>query len=133
MNLGIVVSETYWETVTSRMLDLACKTAQENGATVIRVIKVPGSFDIPLAVKKLLKDKNIEGVVTLGAVVKGDTNHDEVIMHVVAPALVQLSLEFEKPVVLGINGPGMTLNQAMDRVSRAAQVTKACIDLIRGK
>lgn len=131
MKLAIVVSEFYWEDVTSKMLERAIKTAKESGATVEQIIKVPGSFDIPLAVKKLLKRKDIDGVVTLGAIVQGDTAHDEVIAYSVAQALTDLALEFEKPVVLGINGPRMTMEQAVERIGRAKDVTKACIQMIK--
>ena len=131
MNLGIVVSETYWDEITGKMLDLAVRTARESGAVVEKVIKVPGSFDIPLAVKKLLKMKTIDGVVTLGAVVQGDTDHDGVISYSIVPALVQLSLEFEKPVTLGVNGPKMTMKKAIARIGRAADVTKACVEMVK--
>lgn len=129
MKIGIVVSETYWVDITGKMLSAAQETAQQAGAQV-EVIKVPGSFDIPLQVKKLLQRKEIDGVVTLGAVIKGDTDHDQVICHAVAKSLIDLSLEFEKPVVLGINGPEMSRAQARARISRAAEVMKACLDLV---
>ena len=130
MKLGIVVSETYWPNITSKMLELAVQTAQEHGAET-QITKVPGSFDIPLAVKKLLKNKSIDGVITLGAVIKGDTDHDGVICYSITPALINLSLEFEKPVVLGINGPKMTMKHAEARIQRAEEVTLACIKMIK--
>ncbi len=130
MRIGIVVSETYWVDITSKMLAQAEETARQAGIQV-EVVKVPGSFDIPLSVKRFLQKKDIDGVVTLGAVVKGDTDHDQVICHALAKSLIDLSLEFEKPVVLGINGPGMTRAQARARISRAAEVVKACIELLR--
>lgn len=131
MNLAIVVSETYWKEITSKMLDLALKTAHEENVSVEKIIKVPGSFDIPLAVKKLLQHKTIDGVITLGAVIEGETDHDSVISYAVAHALTQLSLEFEKPVVLGINGPKMSWEQAIARIPRAVMVTKACIAMVK--
>ncbi|MBI2665124.1 6,7-dimethyl-8-ribityllumazine synthase, partial [Candidatus Woesearchaeota archaeon] len=107
MKIGIVVSEFYWEDITSKMLDAALKVAQEHKVSV-EVVKVPGSFDIPLPAKKLLEKKDIDGVVTLGAVVKGDTAHDEIISNSLAKTLQELSLYYNKPVVLGVNGPKMT-------------------------
>ena len=130
MNLGIVVSEYYWEDVTSKMLDVALLTAKDAGA-LADVVKVPGSFDIPLAVKRLLQMKEIDGVVTLGAIVQGETAHDEVIAHAVAKALTELSLEFGKPVTLGISGPRMTMEQAAARIPRAADATRACAELVK--
>jgi 6,7-dimethyl-8-ribityllumazine synthase len=129
MKLGIVVSEYYWEEITGKMLDLALMTAQELGVGT-EVIRVPGSFDIPLAVKKLLKKKEIDGVVALGAIIQGETDHDGVIAYSIAQALSQLSLEFEKPVMLGVNGPKMTFEQGVARIGRAAEVVKACVEMV---
>ena len=130
MKLGIVVSEMYWKDITSNMLDLAIKTAKWNKYET-EIVKVPGCFDMPLAIKKLLKKKDIDGVVTLGAIVQGGTDHDKVIAHAVARAMIELSLEFEKPVVNGVNGPKMSWEQAIERIKRAEEVTKACIEMVK--
>jgi 6,7-dimethyl-8-ribityllumazine synthase len=114
MKLGIVVAEFNGE-ITSSMEAAAKKHAASKGIEVAEIIHVPGVYDIPLAVKKLLKKKGIDAVVTLGAVIKGGTGHDEVIAHSTANALALLSLEFEKPVSLGISGPCMNKKQAMER------------------
>lgn len=129
MKLGIVVSDTQKE-ITKQMLALALENASEKNVET-EIIHVPGSYDIPLPTKKLLEKDDIEGVVTLGVVIKGETDHDEVIAESVAPALINLSLHYNKPVTLGINGPDMTKDQAIARISRAKDVTQACIDLIR--
>src|SRR3989344_7879231 len=128
MKLGIAVSETYWEEITSEMLDLAKKTAVKAGCEVL-VLNVPGSYDLPLAVKKLLPD--VDGVVTLGAVVQGETDHDQMICHCVGTALINLALQYEKPVVCGINGPKMSYAQAVARIKRAELVTRACIQMVK--
>ena len=130
MKLGIVVSKWYWEEITSKMLEHAQESAQKAGVEGIYVIKVPGSFEIPLATKKLLQKEDVDGVITLGAVIQGSTKHDEVICQALTKTLMELSLEFEKPVVLGVNGPGMSKEQAIARIQRAAEVTDACIDLV---
>ena len=130
MKIGIVVSGWYWKDITSKMVELAVKKAEEYGIET-DIVKVPGSNDIPLGVKKLLKKKEIDGVVTLGAVIQGKTYHDVVIMHALAKTLHELSLEFEKPVMLGVNGPRMTWEQAVERIQRAADVTEACIKWLK--
>ena len=130
MKLGIVVSEWYWEEVTGPMLDRALEAAETEHVKT-EVVRVSGSFDIPLAVKLLLKKKSIDGVVALGAIVQGTTGHDLAIANATYPSLTQLSLEFEKPVALGITGPRMTMAQAIKRISHAKLVTEACIDMVR--
>ena len=76
---------------------------------------VPGTFDMPLAVDKLLKKPTVDAVVTLGAVIKGDTRHDDIVAENAARLIADLSLMHGKPVALGITGPGMTLDQAKER------------------
>ena len=130
MRIGIVVSEWYWEEITSKMLQAAQRQAHEQGMNV-EVMKCPGSFDIPLPVKMFLKREDIDGVVTLGAIIEGKTDHDKVIAHALTKTLMELSLEFEKPVVLGVNGPGMSREQAVSRIERAGEVMQACIDMVK--
>ena len=130
MKLGIVVSEFYWEEITGKMLEAALQACQDDDVQTV-VIRVPGSFDIPLPVKKLLQQEDISGVVTLGAIIEGETDHDGVIAYSLAKTLQELSLKFEKPVVLGVNGPKMSWDQAVARIERAKEVVEACIKLCR--
>jgi 6,7-dimethyl-8-ribityllumazine synthase len=132
MKIGIVVTQWYWEDITSKMLEQAKKIAINNDAE-FKVVKVPGSFEIPFATKKLLEKDDINGVVTLGAIIQGSTKHDDIIAHTVAKSITELSLEFNKPVVLGVNGPGMSRDQAIERIERAADVTRACIEMIKNE
>jgi len=129
MKLGIVISDTQPQ-ITHEMLKLAEQTAKENKVQT-QVIHVPGSYDIPLPVKRLLEQNDINGVVTLGVLIKGKTDHDALIAYTVAEALTNLSLQYNKPVTLGINGPNMTKEQAIERIKRAKQVTEACIFMIK--
>ncbi len=114
-NLGIVVSD-FNRKMTAKMLQSAQKTATRLKATIKEVVHVPGSFEIPLGVKKLLKKKEIDAVVTLGVVKKGETDHDKVIAYTVAGKISGLGLEFEKPVTLGIIGPNAPLHLAQARL-----------------
>ncbi len=120
MNIGIVTAEFNSE-ITSVMERSAMGRAEELGIKVIKSAKVPGSFDMPVVVGKLLKRKDIDAVVTLGAVIKGGTMHDEVIGYTVAKKLADLSVEYGKPVALGIIGPGATWRQAEERAKDYAE------------
>ncbi len=117
--LGIVVSTFNYE-ITGEMRKKAEQRAKEAGAQVVKVIEVPGSFEIPFAVMELLKDKQIDGVVTLGTVIKGGTDHDAVVAHSVAKKLLDLSTEYSKPVSLGISGPNITWQQSEKRIEEYA-------------
>ena len=115
MNIAIVVSE-FNDKVTSKMLDIALEKAKSLKLNVKFTCKVPGVFDMPIIVDTLLEKKTVDGVVTLGAVIKGQTKHDEVIANATATRLTKLSLKHKKPVALGITGPGMGERQAHARI-----------------
>ena len=130
MKIGIVVSEYNYD-ITTDMLQRAQEEAEFLGAEVFRVLKVPGTFDIPLGVKKLLQMKEIDGVVTLGAVIEGETDHDQIIMQNAARKIEDLSVEFGKPVSLGISGPGETRLQAEARIEKAKDAVESVVKMIK--
>jgi 6,7-dimethyl-8-ribityllumazine synthase len=120
LNIAIVVAEFNSE-ITSKMLDLAIEKAKVLKMNIKYACKVPGVFDMPLLIDALLQRKDVDAVVTLGAVIKGQTKHDELISHVTAKALVDLSIKHQKPVTLGITGPGMSDRQAHQRIRPVAE------------
>ncbi len=123
MNLGIVVSE-YNADVTYLMLERAKEHAAFLGVTVKEVVKVPGVYDMPLAAKTLLGRVDIDGAVVLGAVIEGETRHDEIIMQQATRKIMDISVETGKPIGLGITGHGMTKLQALDRIDNAKQAVE---------
>ncbi|HII40250.1 MAG TPA: 6,7-dimethyl-8-ribityllumazine synthase [Thermoplasmata archaeon] len=134
MRLAIVASQFNREVVDA-MVERALARAKELDVRVTTVVRVPGTFEVPLAVQRLLERSDVDGAVALGAVITGETKHDEVIMQAAAHALIDLGLRTGKPVGLGITGPGMTYKQAkarIDAASRAVDAAKAMHDLLRG-
>ncbi len=115
-----MVSEFNYK-VTSKMLEVALEKAKLLKLNVKYTCKVPGVFDMPLVVETLLEKKNVDAVITIGAVIKGQTKHDEVIANVTASRLSKLSLKHKKPVLLGITGPGMSERQANARIRPVAE------------
>ncbi len=128
MKIGIVVSEFHFD-ITSMMLERAKQHAEFLGAEVGDVVQVPGVFDMPLAVQKLLKMDEIDGVVTLGAVIEGETEHDDIVMGQTSRKITDLAVEFGKPVGLGITGPGMSRLQAEKRIERAKAAVESVVKL----
>lgn len=120
MNIAIVVAEFNQE-VTSRMYEIAVEKAKSLKLNIKYSCKVPGVFDMPIVIDNLLKKKDVDAVVTLGAVIKGQTKHDELISNVTARTLTELSLKHQKPVTLGITGPGMSDRQAFQRIRPVAE------------
>jgi len=130
INLGIVVSEYNYD-ITMMMLERAKEHAEFLGANVRYVVKAPGAFDIPLLVRKLLEREDVDAVVTLGAVIEGETEHDEIVMQNAARKIEDLSVEFGKPVTLGISGPGESRLQAEARIEKARDAVEAAIKLVK--
>jgi 6,7-dimethyl-8-ribityllumazine synthase len=115
IKIGIAVADFNHE-ITFSMFDEAKKSAQELSIKITYACFVPGVFDMPLIVEELLKKKDVDAIVTLGAVIKGETGHDKVIANNTARLLGDLSLKYHKPIALGITGPEMTYEQAKDRI-----------------
>ena len=107
--------------VTFRMLSVAEEKANSLKLKIVHTCNVPGAYDMPIIVDALLKKNNIDAVVTLGAIIKGQTKHDEVISHSAAQALTNLSIKYQKPVSLGISGPGMQEKHAFARIRPVAE------------
>jgi len=129
VKLGIVAADFNFD-VTSLMLERARRHAEFLGAEML-VLHVPGVFDMPAVVKRLLARKDIDAVVLIGAVIKGDTLHDEVIMHATAQAAAQLAAQTGKPVGFGVTGPGMTREQAIDRIDNARNAVESVLKLLQ--
>jgi len=124
-----VVSE-FNQQITSKMLDIALQKAKSLNLNIKYTCKVPGVFDMPLVIDTLLQKKEVDAVVTLGAVIKGQTKHDELITNVTARALMDLSIKYQKPVTLGITGPGMTNRQAQARIRPVAEKAVDAVEKI---
>jgi 6,7-dimethyl-8-ribityllumazine synthase len=130
VRIGAVVAEFNFD-INMMMLERAKEHAQFLGAEITQIIKVPGVFDMGLPVKKLLERKDIDGVITLGSVIEGETKHDEIIIQNAARKIADLSVDFGKPVGLGISGPGMTRLQAQDRIENAKAAVETVVKLHR--
>ncbi len=128
MNIGIVRA-LYHEDKTQRMLDVARDEAEKRDMNVKHVIEVPGAHDVALAVKQMMRKDTIDGIVTLGIVIKGSTDHDDVIAQNISKQLMEMSCKYEKPVGFGIMGPNISWAQAEDRIeSYATQAVDAVYD-----
>ncbi len=129
VKLGLVAADFNFD-VTSLMLERARRHAEFLGVETM-VVHVPGVFDMPAIVKRMLGRKDIDAVVLIGAVIKGDTLHDEVIMHATAQAAAQLAAQTGKPVGFGVTGPGMTREQAVDRIDNARNAVESVVRLLQ--
>ncbi len=132
MKIGIVVSEFNFD-ITQMMLEQARTHARFLGLEITKEVFVPGVFDMPLAIKELVKRKDVDGVVTLGAVIEGETEHDQIVIQQASRKITDLAVEFDKPVSLGISGPGMTRLQAQDRIEKAKSAVEAVFKMYKAQ
>ena len=126
MKLGIIVAK-FNEEMTAQMLKKAEEVAASLGMeTVVRW--VPGVYDMPLQIKKLLPEVN--AIALLGVVKKGATAHDVVVAENTARLAADLSLEYGKPITLGIIGPDATLDEARERLDDYAERAVKAADFL---
>ncbi|WP_029006869.1 6,7-dimethyl-8-ribityllumazine synthase [Azospirillum halopraeferens] len=114
-NIGIVLGR-FHRTQGEEMLAEARAVAECLDLTVVAEVWVPGSMEKPLAIKRLLMRHDIAGAVALGIIENGETSHGLVMGHAVVKSLIDLQLEFMKPVGVGILGPGIHPSQIAPRV-----------------
>jgi 6,7-dimethyl-8-ribityllumazine synthase len=126
VKIAMVVADFNSE-VTQPMLKRAIQTATALDAVITHTVHVFGIYDMPTIVKRLLRRHDVDGVVMIGAVIKGETQHDEVIANAIANIAAQLAVQFDKPVGLGITGPGMTDEQAAARIDNANNAVEAVV------
>lgn len=115
MRIGIVVAE--WNiAITGALRDGAIKTLLDNGVEEKNIVVkyVPGSFELTMGAQFLCEEKNIDGVITLGCVIQGETRHFDFICDAVAHGVTNVSMKYNKPVIFGVLTPN-TLEQAQDR------------------
>lgn len=111
-----IVASRFNEEITENLLKHALQAFAKGGvaAKSVRVVRVPGAYEIPLVAKRLAKTKQFAAVVCLGAVIQGQTKHNEHIAHAVFQGLTQVSLETGVPVILGVITP-LNWRQAVAR------------------
>ena len=103
------------------MVSEALSVASALGLDVRDEVWVPGSMEKPLAAKRLLERDDIDAVVVLGIIEKGETAHGHVMGQAVIQALINLQLETNKPVGVGILGPDILPEQIPPRLGPYAQ------------
>jgi 6,7-dimethyl-8-ribityllumazine synthase len=130
IKLGFVVSE-FNRDITYRMEVEGREHAEFLGAEVAEVAYAPGTFDMPFAIKKMLQRGMVDAIVTIGCVIEGATQHDEIVVQHAARKILDLSLEFGKPVTLGISGPGMTRLEASERIDYAKRAVESAIKMVQ--
>jgi 6,7-dimethyl-8-ribityllumazine synthase len=128
MRLGIVASR-FNEDICGKLLERARAEAQKLKAEV-EVASVPGALEIPLALQWMAQSGRFDALVALGAVVRGDTYHFEVVSNESARGVMDVMLEFGVPVANGI----LTTDdekQAAARLEKGAEAVRVAVEMAR--
>jgi len=110
-----------------RMLEWAREEATLHELDVSEVVWVPGAMEVPLAVDRLLSNDEIDGVACLGIIEKGQTQHGLAMGQAVIKTIIELQLVHEKPVGLGIIGPGAETEHIEPRLEPHARAAVAAV------
>jgi 6,7-dimethyl-8-ribityllumazine synthase len=120
LKIAIVLSR-FNQFISERLLEGALDALNKLGAEEkdISIYKVPGSFEVPVITKKIAKAKEVDGIICLGALIRGDTPHFEYLSAEVAKGLAQISMEDGLPVSFGILTVD-TIEQGIERAGTKA-------------
>lgn len=120
LKIGIVLSR-FNQFISDRLLEGAVDALQKLGAEDkdLAIYKVPGSFEVPLIAKKLAEAKKVDGIICLGALIRGDTPHFDFLSAEVTKGLAQISMEEGIPVAFGILTVE-TIEQGIERAGTKA-------------
>jgi 6,7-dimethyl-8-ribityllumazine synthase len=122
-----IICGSYHKEEISRMLEFAQQEAELLGLEITEVVWVPGSMEIPLALERQLRRDEIDAAACLGIIEKGQTKHGLAMGQAVTKAIVDLQLKHDKPIGLGIIGPGAKPEHIEPRIEPHARAAIAAI------
>ena len=130
-----IVKSRFNEEVTSRLLASCLKTFRSEGWTdsQLKVVEVPGGWEIPWAVQELAKTNLYQAVVTLGCVMKGQTPQNDHLARSLVQSLHRVSLDTRVPVILGVitpNNPRQALARMKGKLDRGREAALAALEMI---
>jgi 6,7-dimethyl-8-ribityllumazine synthase len=136
VNIGIVAGR-FNDFITKELLRAALSELKDYGVfeSQITTVWVPGSLEMPVTALKLANKKNIDAVICLGAVIRGDTYHFEVVANETGRGLMDVSLKTAKPVIMGVLTTD-TVSQAQKRAqvkgeNKGRDCAKAAMEMIQ--
>ena len=131
MNLGIVCGAFHREYV-EKMLAYARDEAATKNWEVAEVAWVPGSMEAPLALDRMLQNEDVHGAVVLGIIERGQTDHGLVMGQSVTKAIIELQISHNKPIGLGIIGPGAEPEHIEPRLESHARAAVGAVAAMVG-
>ena len=124
----LIVNANYYKEISNGLLKNATKLLPKNSK--IKIINVPGVFEIPVTISKNLK--KFDGFIALGCVIKGQTPHFDFISRASTYAIMKLSINSKKPIGNGII-TCLNMKQAKARKKKGAEAVKAVLSVLSQK
>jgi 6,7-dimethyl-8-ribityllumazine synthase len=124
----LIVIADYYKDISKDLLKSALGLISKTNT--IKIIKVPGVFEIPVTISKNIK--KFDGFLALGCVIKGETPHFDFISQASTNAIMELSIKNKKPIGNGII-TCLNMRQAVARKNKGAEATKAVISILSQK
>ena len=124
----LIVIADYYQDITRGLLDSALKLIPKSNT--IKIIRVPGAFEIPVTISKNIK--KYDGFLALGCIIKGQTPHFDFISQASTSAIMELSIKNKKPIGNGII-TCLNMRQAKTRKKKGAEAAKAVISVLSQK
>lgn len=125
---GIVISEFNFE-IGEKLLNSCIQELSALNCHDVEIVKVPGALEIPIATQNLIKKSELDVIIALGIVIKGETDHYDHVTRETAHALTKLSLDLNIPIIQGIiSAPNRELAQA--RTFRGKEYAQTAIQMV---
>ena len=124
----LIIIANYYEDIANGLLDSALKLIPKSN--IIKIIKVPGVFEIPVTISKNIK--KYDAFLALGCVIKGETPHFDFISQASTNAIMDLSINNQKPIGNGII-TCLNMKQAKARKKKGAEAAQAVISVLSQK
>ncbi len=122
----LIVIADYYKDISNGLLKSA--NSKLKNSFTIKIIKVPGVFEIPVTISKNIK--KFDAFIALGCVIKGQTPHFDFISYAATNAIMQLSVSSKKPVANGII-TCLNMRQAIARMKKGAEAANAVISVLK--
>ena len=126
MKIAAVCGSFHKEEI-QKMLEYATEEANSKNSEIFEIVWVPGSMEVPLALERLLERKDIDAAITLGIIERGETKHGLVMGQAVISAIIELQIKHNKPIGLGIIGPGAEAHHIEPRLEPHARAAVASV------
>ena len=122
-----IVCGSFHQSEVQKMLEWASNESSKHELTVEEIVWVPGAMEVPLALNRLLSRDDIDGAACLGIIEKGQTQHGLAMGQAVIKSIIDLQLTWNKPVGLGIIGPGAEPEHIEPRLEPHARASISAI------